>query len=296
MQLDGSEPGIGAITVAGSVDVVNGTTAYPAGTIGNTGNLTIDSLGNGTALWLASQSVTLTGGGTLTMTDNANNSFFGNALYFPLVNSNNLITGAGQLGGNRSSFTNIGASLTTIAAGGSLAIGAAGALSVAAKTLSDAGQVSLARATLTATSLAVVQTGTLSGFGTEKGSVAETGSVIAAGGTLDVTGSLAAAGTLSTDNKAAALIGAKLTVQSVAFAAAQALAIGSVSGLRAVPDPPVVTAGAGLHEVAAGLPRAAGAMSAFATPERFPTMSGTEPHIAGDAWVGLIPLGHMLAG
>ena len=353
--LDGSEPGLGAITTAGNLQVVNGQTAYLNGAISNTGTITIDSVGNGTALRLGTQLVTLTGGGTLAMSDNANNYLYGNQGYFVLDNVNNTISGAGQLGdgqmaltntgtidangtvalvlntgaynvingaggvieatatgglafssgifsnagtvaaaggnltfgggvdnlnsasgtltggtwsasgggtlsidggavsvdaativlagagstfqaGNGSSFTGLGTSLTAIAAGGDLTLGAMAALSVTASSLADSGAVTLAGGTLTVKSLAIGASGSLSGFGSDKGSVIDSGTITAAGGTLAISGNVSGKGSVQIDNNSVASLGGKDTVASIVFASGgtETLALAKPAGATSV--------------------------------------------------------------
>ena len=69
-------------------------------TINNTGQIfenQVSSSGS-TQIRIASQTVTLTGAGQLTLSDNGLNEIFGNSGNNQLVNVNNVISGAGQLG------------------------------------------------------------------------------------------------------------------------------------------------------------------------------------------------------
>lgn len=354
--LDGSEAGIGALTNTGSVQVVNGNVAYLDGTIANSGTINIDSIGSTTELRLGTETVTLTGGGSILLSDNANNYIFGNSGYFTLNNAGNTIAGAGQLGdgqmqlvntgtvdatgsnalvlnagsydvsngagglieatatgglsfttgifsnagtvaalggnvtfgtgvanlnalagtltggawsaasggtlaitggpivvdaaalslqganslieaGNGSTFTALGASLTSIAAGGSLFLGPQGALAVAAANLTDAGGITLAGGTLTAKTITLTAGATLAGLGSVKGAVADAGTVNATGsGTLAISGALSGKGSLQIGNNATTSVGGKLTVAAVNFAAGgtETLALASPAGATSV--------------------------------------------------------------
>jgi hypothetical protein len=104
--LDGSEAGIGAITNAGSISVLNSNTLYLYGVIDNTGTIGVNSAANTTELRIGSPQVMLEGSGTIAMSDNANNYIFGNVASDVLVNVNNKITGAGQLGNGNMTLLN----------------------------------------------------------------------------------------------------------------------------------------------------------------------------------------------
>ncbi len=97
-QLDGLD--FGQVVNFGTVAVANNNSVYLQGTIDNVGSLVIasGSSDNTTNLIANSQIVTLTGGGTVSMTDELNNRFYAASGGFRLVNVNNTIEGAGQLG------------------------------------------------------------------------------------------------------------------------------------------------------------------------------------------------------
>jgi hypothetical protein len=78
---------------------VNGTTISNAGTIG------LDSAGSTTELVINSANVTLSGGGAVTLTDNANNLIFG-AVATDTLTTDNTISGAGQLGDGQLTLVN----------------------------------------------------------------------------------------------------------------------------------------------------------------------------------------------
>lgn len=99
---------VGAITTVGSVAVTDQTTLYLAGTINNTGTIALGGISatGVTDLRLSSQTVTLLGHGKVTLSNNANNRIFGNSGSYQLINMDNTISGAGQLGANQIELTN----------------------------------------------------------------------------------------------------------------------------------------------------------------------------------------------
>jgi hypothetical protein len=90
------------VTNTGTVVAGQGTALQLLGTITNAGTILLDSFGYGTDLMIGSTStagtVTLTGGGVVTTTDNANNAIIGGVAGDTLVNANNTIEGAGSFG------------------------------------------------------------------------------------------------------------------------------------------------------------------------------------------------------
>ena len=95
--LDGSSHG--PLNNAASYSGPNNSATYIKGTINNTGSFTIAANGNGTVLTLASPAVTLTGGGTVTLTtlSNGNVAYINQNQAATLTNVNNLIQGEGQI-------------------------------------------------------------------------------------------------------------------------------------------------------------------------------------------------------
>jgi hypothetical protein len=101
--LDGSEGA--AITIAASttVQVADNNNLFLLGTIDNLGTLAENSTGDTTSIILDSATVSLTGGGTLLLSDSGANRIFGNSgADETLININNTIEGAGQIGINNS--------------------------------------------------------------------------------------------------------------------------------------------------------------------------------------------------
>ncbi len=95
--LDGSSQG--AITLVGTYLANTASTTVLKGTINNTGNLQVNSAGNVTNL-LVADGTHLTGGGTMTLSDNTQNYLYGatNTGSEVLTNVNNTIQGAGHIG------------------------------------------------------------------------------------------------------------------------------------------------------------------------------------------------------
>ena len=89
------EPGRSRITTSTTLE----------GTITNTGAMQLNSVGNNTFLY-PSGAVTLTGGGTLTLSDNNNNYIQEAVGGSSLTNVNNTISGSGNIGNGNMGFTN----------------------------------------------------------------------------------------------------------------------------------------------------------------------------------------------
>ncbi len=95
------------VTKSGAYEQNNATTTTLVGTLNNVGTFLVNSAGSTTDVRLSGD-VTLTGGGTVTLSDNSNNRILGNAGTDRLTNADNLIQGAGQLGANGMALTNQG--------------------------------------------------------------------------------------------------------------------------------------------------------------------------------------------
>ncbi len=112
--LDGST---GALTIglATTVQVQDNQQLIVLGNLDNLGTIFLNSGGDSTNLILESATVSLTGGGTLLLSDNPANRIYGaSPTDATLINVNNTIEGAGQLGVNNS---NVPLALTNQAAG-----------------------------------------------------------------------------------------------------------------------------------------------------------------------------------
>jgi hypothetical protein len=99
---------VGVLNNAATVVVSDQTVLSLAGTINNTGTIAESQLSNGgsTQIRIASQKVSLTGGGKLTMSNNSLNQIFGNSASNTLDNVNNTISGAGALGSSSLTLVN----------------------------------------------------------------------------------------------------------------------------------------------------------------------------------------------
>jgi hypothetical protein len=96
------------VTNAGTFEVFDGGTAVLDGTINNTGSILLNGVSATTLLDVSgpTHAATLTGGGTVTMSNSANNTIgvFGGGL----TNLNNTIQGAGQIGNTQMGLNNQG--------------------------------------------------------------------------------------------------------------------------------------------------------------------------------------------
>ena len=97
---------LNGVTVAAgaTVNTVNNAFLYLQGTITNRGTIGVNSGGNDTEL-VSSGSVTLTGGGTVLLSDTGQN-YLSSTASATLINANNTIAGAGTIGLNGLTFTN----------------------------------------------------------------------------------------------------------------------------------------------------------------------------------------------
>ena len=97
-----------AVTTKGSITVSNQGTLNVAGSIINNGTIALQSSNQSTDLIVSNASVTLTGGGTITMDDNGGNRIYGAVASDVLDNVNNTIVGAGQIGAGQLTLINAG--------------------------------------------------------------------------------------------------------------------------------------------------------------------------------------------
>jgi hypothetical protein len=169
-----------AVSVVGTVDVVNNANLQIEGTINTAGGLiAVQAAGNGTDLQLVSN-VTLTGGGNVVLADSGNSIFAGSGAADALVNVNNTISGSGQLGG-------AGMSLTNESAGVIDATGTNTALQILAP-VSNAGVIEdTGTAGLVVNDTTIVNSGTVEAVGSGaqldlQGGVIQGGAVASSGG------------------------------------------------------------------------------------------------------------------
>ncbi|RUX29698.1 hypothetical protein EOA13_11655 [Mesorhizobium sp. M7A.F.Ca.US.011.01.1.1] len=99
---------------AGTMTIGDGALLPLSGTINNSGLISLDSTGSETLLQIIQHGVTLQGGGQILLSDSAANVISGTGPDVTLVNIDNTISGAGQLGGGMLSLDNQG---TIIASG-----------------------------------------------------------------------------------------------------------------------------------------------------------------------------------
>uniref|UniRef100_UPI001FE6B503 Ig-like domain-containing protein n=3 Tax=Mesorhizobium TaxID=68287 RepID=UPI001FE6B503 len=99
---------------AGTMTIGDGALLPLSGTINNSGLISLDSTGGDTLLQIIQHGVTLQGGGQILLSDSAANVISGTGPDVTLVNVDNTISGAGQLGSGMLSLDNQG---TIIASG-----------------------------------------------------------------------------------------------------------------------------------------------------------------------------------
>jgi hypothetical protein len=154
----------------GTMTISDGAILPLGGVIDNTGTIALQSTGSETNLEILAESVTLQGGGHVTLSDNDNNVIFGGASNATLINADNTISGAGQIGAGQMTLVNAG----TIVADGSHAL----VIDTGANT--------------------VVNTGTLAATGTGglvvSSDVDNTGVLSAQGGTIAIHGDVSGHG------------------------------------------------------------------------------------------------------
>lgn len=146
--------------------------------IGNAGKMIMSSTGSTTELIIGSSSVTLSGGGTLTLSNNAANYIFGSAAADRLINQET-IAGAGHIGDNQMTLVNSGTINANASAG--LTIDANGGASNSGLLEATSGdKLVIANTTVYNTG------GTISASGT--GSLLELSNSNVYGGTVTLTG------------------------------------------------------------------------------------------------------------
>ncbi|TRC98593.1 adhesin, partial [Mesorhizobium sp. WSM4303] len=98
---------------AGTMTIGDGALLPLSGIINNSGLITLDSTGGDTLLQVIQHGVTLQGGGQILLSDSAANIISGTGPDVTLVNADNTIEGAGQLGGGMLSLDNRGTIIAT---------------------------------------------------------------------------------------------------------------------------------------------------------------------------------------
>jgi VCBS repeat-containing protein len=93
---------------SGTLTIVDGAIMPFGGSIDNSGSIELGSAGNETRLEILFRGATLTGGGQVLLSDNAQNVIFGGSADTVLTNIDNRISGAGQLGAGQMILANAG--------------------------------------------------------------------------------------------------------------------------------------------------------------------------------------------
>ena len=88
----------GALTNAATVVVEDSTSLALLGTIANTGQISEAATASTASISIGGSATTLTGKGSVLLSNNAGNQIFGSNVLSQLVNVDNTISGAGQLG------------------------------------------------------------------------------------------------------------------------------------------------------------------------------------------------------
>lgn len=183
------------VTCSASVRINNGARLRLRGTIHNAGTIELNSSGSDSYIHLDDGTVTLTGGGVVQLSDNSNNWVYRGFGAGSLVNVNNTIQGAGNIGWNGSS-TAINNQGTIVATGTNLLrVDAAGGItnSGSLRATGSGGMQITSGAFTTSGNVIVDATRTLSRTGdytqtagttTANGSLSVTGPVSIQGGTL----------------------------------------------------------------------------------------------------------------
>ncbi len=253
--LDGSTLGQ-QITLSGTYTAANNSATILVGTINNTGSFLLSAVGNNTLLQIrGGQTVTLTGGGTLTMSTSGNGTPIINQTSggSTLTNVNNTIQGRGEIGNNGLALINQatinanvpGGTLTldpvTLTNAGTVEATNSGALSINTSTVNNQGgtiSVNGAASAVQFVSGATIQGGTLA---TANSGVLGT----ASGTTITLDGSthgaLNNAGTYTAaNNSATILVG---TINNAG--AIQVAASGNITELQITGGQNVILTGAG---------------------------------------------------
>ena len=178
---------LNALTNASTVVVPNNAQTTLEGTINNTGAIQENSVGNGTFID-PNGAVTLTGSGTVTLSDNNNNYIQAATGGSTLTNVNNTISGSGNIGNGNMGFTNQSAGVVdaTSAAGHTLTInsGAIGATNTGLFEASSGGELIL-NGTVTNTGGTIEG---LAGTGSNAGGSVLINNATVTGGTLNTLG------------------------------------------------------------------------------------------------------------
>jgi hypothetical protein len=238
--LDGSTA-LGAVTITAGSQIadLNNEYLYLKGSIANSGTIGVDSGNNGTVLWIDTPTVTLSGAGSVVLTDNANNYIDAAVAGYKLVNVGNTISGAGQIGnggsllidnqkaatinatGNNNLNINLGGATFT---NEGLAEGSgAGGLVIQNTTLTNSGTI----AALSASSVTITNTTSITNYnaGTLTGGTWEATAATGATSTLSLS-----VGAITTDSAHLILSGAGAAITASGTALATSLTAITLSG------------------------------------------------------------------
>jgi hypothetical protein len=181
-----------AVTNAGLVSLNDNATLTLLGTITNAGTIALNAANYDTDLVAGGATVTLTGGGTILLDNTGGNRIYGAAGSDVLVNVNNLIEGAGQIGTDQLTLVNEAAGIIDANASGGMSLTSGGAAvinaglieatSTGGMTISTVVDSSSGGTILASGAYILLNSGTLAG-GTIKTS--GTGAVAVNTGTLD---------------------------------------------------------------------------------------------------------------
>ena len=95
-------------TNTGTITISDGAIMPFGGSLVNSGTIELVSTGSETDLEILFRGVTLSGGGQVLLSDNAQNVIFGGSVDTVLTNADNTISGAGNLGGGQMTLVNAG--------------------------------------------------------------------------------------------------------------------------------------------------------------------------------------------
>ncbi|NKJ37393.1 VCBS domain-containing protein [Rhizobium sp. SG570] len=183
---------------AGDMVVANGALMPFSGTLDNTGSIHLSSTGSETAFEIVQHGLTLTGGGTVILSDDAHNVIFGSGDSVTLTNVDNIISGAGRLGDAHLSLVNEG----TIIADGSHAL----VIDTGVNAVNNTGMLEATGAGGLDIHSSVINEGVLWADGGNidlEGNVSGRGTVLLSGhASLEIGGSFSQAISLSTDAQA----------------------------------------------------------------------------------------------
>jgi hypothetical protein len=185
-------PILNGVTNSGTYQVPDGTTTALEGTITNTGAVQLNSTGvYGATLNLLGSGITLTGGGTVTLSDQARNSLNGT-----LDNQNNTISGSGSMG--QGTLTNSGVINATSANHNHLLIFYSGDLVTNTGTMEASSGGTLDIQTNVANTGGAIQA--LAGTGTSAGGTVLVTGVTVTGGALKTSGTGVNTGVVISNN------------------------------------------------------------------------------------------------